>query len=460
MFIQGTLLPAIDEVQNMIQQRKKDNANNDNERACYRSVIATCEQLWEAYVAPAGGILAETVSEESERLFCLLNDVRRALVGAVSVEDQTRSAGVISDETGRKIVYAIVSSTELKVSLEKLAEELKQEYAISTRPEYHAHMFHEWLCGEVHRWAKRRALSPPADLSSQEEAPSEGIYPMLEGSITRLMRRVELPKGVSQHRPQRLDASPRPSKPTDSSPTTGAESAEKSSVPSIQNVNAEYAIVFGNDDGMDSTGRVLGLDSSANIDFGAVRRFTCVKLPGQSDESALDKNDIPPTLESYAVVPPIRELPFADIIDEGRLSADGWEISLVNFMVPNSNPGAVSEDDVDDGPFIYGVSLVFNQIVNEGACDGSSLNEDLPKYTTELEYVDASEGSTPGKTNTASGEDDNQFVTPRNQIIKCPFCRQSPCRAQREKTGRKRMGFFAKFASRPRLLNSIGASVR
>ena len=416
-FIQGTLLPAVGEAQNLIQQLQDDKANDGNDLVCYRSVIAACEQLWEIYVAPAGGILAETVSEESERLVWLLNDVRRALVGVVSVEDQSRFEGTISDGMGRKVVHAIVSSAELKVSLEKLAEELKQEYAISTRPEYHAHMFHEWMCGEIHLWSKRRAIpSPPADLSNQEEVLSKGIYPMLEGSITRLMRRVELPKGVSQHRPQRLDARPSPSKPTDSSPATSTESAEKSTAPSNQNANAEYAVVFGNDDGMDSTGRVLELDSSSNIDFGAVRRFTCVKLQGQSEHSVLDENDIPSTLENYAVVPPIRELPFADIIDEGRLSADGWEISLVNFMVPNSNPGTaaagVSEDDANDGHFIYGVSLVFNQIVNEGAGDASSLDEALPKYTTELEYVDTSEGGTPSKTNTTSGDESGQFVTP------------------------------------------------
>ena len=420
-FIQGTLLPVIEEAQRMLQQHEGRKDNDSNACACYRSVVVACEQLWEAYVAPAGGILAETIPEDSERLLCLVNDVRRALVGVVSLGDQPRGRNTsVGNNVGRKVVQGIVSSTELKVSLEKLAEELMTVYAFSIRPEYRAHMFHEWMCGEVHRWSKKRIELSSINNAAEDEVLTAGIYPMKEGSITRLMRRVELPTGISQHRPQRLEgSSPEPTGRFSATSTAECpDNAENPTSSSQYNLNAEYAVVFGNDDGMDSTGRVLGLDSpNANVDFGAVRRFTCVKLRGQAEEPCLDEDDIPPTIENYAVVPPIRELPFANIIDEGRLTTDGWEVSLVNFMVPNSNPGAAASDDSGDGPFIYGVSLIFNQIGDGGTEDArGSLDQEkeqaAPKYTTELECVETSAEGTSAETNGVADGAGSQFATP------------------------------------------------
>ena len=439
LFIRGTMLPCIDEAEKSLAERDSDGADcekqsKEEEQACYKSLISSCEQLWESYVAPAGGILDDIIFDDTERATCLVNDVRRALVAAISVGDRPKGvvekATVGDDDRGLKVVRAVVSSTELKVSLSKLAEELVHDYAVAIQPEYRKHMFHEWVCGEVQRWAQKEAKSPP-DYSGTGDALSKGIYLLSDGSITRLMRRVELPKGVSQHRPQRIASTsivPPPKIKADN------DTAGQPPHSPQRNINAEYAIVFGNDEGMDSTGRVL--DPSLAVDFGAVRRFACVKLRGQADEPSLDEDDIPPTLENYAVVPPIRELPFADIIDEGRLSTDGWEVSLVNFMVPNANPGAAESTDDAEGSFIYGVSLVFNQIVDDDDDDvqaDDNDNDEAPKYTTELEYVGPTfEKPTPPSKMDTDGSDSG-FVTPSKGLNHQQVTFQSPITVSRSK---------------------------
>jgi len=440
LFIRGTMLPCIDEAEKSLAERDSNGADRERqskeeEEACYKSLIASCEQLWEAYVAPAGGILDDILFDDTERATCLVNDVRRALVAAISVGDRPKGvvekATVSDDDRGLKVVRAVVSSTELKVSLSKLAEQLVHDYAVAIQPEFRKHMFHEWVCGEVQRWAQKEAKSPP-DYSGTGDALSKGVYPLSNGSITRLMRRVELPKGVSQHRPQRIASTTSISTP----PKIKADNHTAGQLPHSpqQNINAEYAIVFGNDEGMDSTGRVL--DPSLAVDFGAVRRFACVKLRGQADEPSLDEDDIPPTLENYAVVPPIRELPFADIIDEGRLSTDGWEVSLVNFMVPNANPGAAETTDDAEGPFIYGVSLVFNQIVDDdGGDDQADDNgsDEALQYTTELDYIGPSceEPTSPSKMDTDGSN--NGFVTPSKGLNHQQVTFQSPITVSRPK---------------------------
>ena len=103
-------------------------------------------------------------------------------------------------------------------------------------------------------------------------------------------------------------------------------------------------------------------DSAAGSNI--VRRFASVGFR-KGSEGSLDKDAIPPNLETYASVPSIGDLPLSEIIDNGRVSADGWEISLFNFMVPHTHSITENEDANGDGKFIHGVSLVLRQVFEE-----------------------------------------------------------------------------------------------
>jgi len=97
-----------------------------------------------------------------------------------------------------------------------------------------------------------------------------------------------------------------------------------------------------------------------------VRRYTClpVALDREHDYDDFRPEEVlPATFESYAVVPPTKLKPFRSLVDSGRVTVDGWEVSLVTFTIPNAESSSESTESS-----LFGVSLCFHRpSAGEGA---------------------------------------------------------------------------------------------
>ncbi|KAK1747786.1 DENN domain-containing protein [Skeletonema marinoi] len=289
----------------------------------YSKLMEDFQYLWDVFIAPAGGSLSTlSLSVDAEDS---LNSVRRLLVSSV---DAVLAKNEPSEISAVSIARAL-TSVELTSSVHGLREALFREYTLNTYPVFRRHIFHEWACQE----AKQNRFARHA--SSDKYLIPSSYNGMAKGSVKRFLRQVELPIGVSLHRP-----SPKIF-------TSGGDQFEAQNSHQASSV----ALVFGTDAPTDS-GSVTS--SSESDRSKAVRRFAAVSLQA----GGLVPNSIPPVFESYAVVPPFHERPFLGTLrDEKnhRITVDGWEVSLTNFMLPSGSSG------MDGNEWLYCVSLVFRK---------------------------------------------------------------------------------------------------
>jgi hypothetical protein len=293
----------------------------------YSRLMDDFQYLWEVFIAPAGGALS-TLSLSAD-VQDSLNSVRRLLVSSV---DEVLAKDEPSDISAAAVARAL-TSVEITSSVHGLREALFREYTLSIYPIFRRHIFHEWACQE----AKQKRFDK--NVSSCDKYLIRSSYNgMTKGSVKRFFRQVELPKGVSLHRP---------------SPKTLTSSSEFGAQKSHQ--ASSVAVVFGTDVPTDS-------GSAANTQTGknrSVRRFAAVSLQsGGSPQRGLVSDSIPTVFESYAVVPPFHERPFLGALRDQknqRISADGWEVSLTSFMLPSGSSG------LDGNEWLYCVSLVLRK---------------------------------------------------------------------------------------------------
>lgn len=290
----------------------------------YSKLMEDYQCLWDVFIAPAGGSLSTlTFSEDVQES---LDSVRRLLVTSV---DEVLAKNEPSDMSAVSIARAL-TSVELTSSVHGLREALFREYTLNIYPVFKRHIFHEWACQEAkqNRFGTRVSIDKYLMPSSYNG--------MTKGSMKRFLRQVELPNGVSLHRP-----SPKIF-------TSGGDhkSHQASSV----------ALVFGTDVPTDSGSVANSSESDGNK---SVRRFAAVSLQaGEPLQHSLVPNSIPPVFESYAVVPPFHERPFLGTLrDEKnhRITVDGWEVSLTNFTFASGSSG------LDDNEWLYCVSLVLRK---------------------------------------------------------------------------------------------------
>lgn len=281
----------------------------------YSKLMEDFQCLWGVFIAPAGGSLSTLPL--SEDVQDSLNSVRRLLVLSV---DKVMAKNEPLDISA---VARALTSVEITSSVHGLRESLFREYTLSIYPIFRRHVFHEFACQE----AKQNRFDRNVSSNDKYLIPSS-YNGMAKGSVKRFLRQVELPSGVSLHRPSPKTVT------SISDDCKDQKSYQASSV----------ALVFGTD----------VPDESESI-----RRFAAVSL--QSDDSpqhGLVPDSIPPIFESYAVVPPFHERPFLGTLrDEKnhRISADGWEVSLTNFMCPSGSSGS------DGNEWLYCVSLVLRK---------------------------------------------------------------------------------------------------
>lgn len=356
LFIRCKFLPAMEEARNELSSHK--------DFACLTSkIVAVYEQLWEVFVAPGVGALDEGC-RSTEAVKCL-----QALRCALE-EIRTRAA---TDDLDSRTTLELLIDTLLAEKADALAGELIFEYALNQHPKFRIHKFHEWLCAEI-------ATVPNNDTTARNQVPA-----LPTGCVKRLLRKVNFPVGVTPHKPshdQGLAINRQNGRTTDNVTTTNHK---------LQQCSAECAIVFGTRVGLDLTSQMTSpvTDSSSN----SICRYTCQSVALlECDEASLGgrsrlaPDDIPATLESFAVGPLARSQPFQKYARNTTSwqSADGWEVNLVNFMLP-PHSDASSENAEDDDSSLYGVSLTFQRrrkamtslkrdpIATELCCQGSDL---------------------------------------------------------------------------------------
>ena len=286
------------------------------------------EQLWEIFLFPNGGAL-ELLSHSNETEDELSN-VRNLLSAA-------------ADQKNQDDALWLLTNVDMSMALTNLADDLIYDYSVNDYSKFREHQFHEWMCGEVSRAS--------GDVSNDARIPR-----LSKGCISRLLRNAELPKGLSSHKPPKDYVENAGNKNTPSSLLSESTSSPASRSVTTSYPYAHYAIVYGADDGRGK------IERSANPTLSEldVRRYTCQNVLLDFDDSnhAVKQCRVPPTIESYAVMPLPRKSHFSQVENAGRLSADGWVVSLFDFMIP----GPDTENTLDGSTF--GVSLLFQQDEN------------------------------------------------------------------------------------------------
>jgi hypothetical protein len=271
-FIKRTLVPALTEMKESLKEKKSC------DEATTKRIVALCDKFWDVYIV--GTLELSAKSDEIETSY---NQVRTILETIAA--DATKGGKF---EMNSALGEAVVTSKLLEQA-SSLADELLYNYAANVHTKFREHKVHEWMCNEL---AKVRASDPI--WSSKQEIPN-----LPQGCIKRLLRKAELPDGVSSHKPFKASIN------------------EVSSEHGYQ--NAEYAVVFGTSAGSELASQmpIPGIETSD------IRRYTClpVTLDREQTFDSLSDADalLPPTFESYAVVPPKKSQPFAQVADETRL---------------------------------------------------------------------------------------------------------------------------------------------
>ena len=265
-YIKKRLLNAIEEIKKIVEA----DSRNDND-VPYHDLVEAMEVAWETFIAPGGGMLdnvANSAETDTE-----LTKVREILSRVVSLS---------TDSSEKETVEALASS-ELIDALSSLADQLLHDYAVSTYSKFKEHRFHEWLCNEL--------IIAKVDDTSEDTTTQD----LKTGCISRLIRKAKLPSGISPHKPIRLE--------------------QGTSKNTMKCPNAEFAIVFGTDDG---SGEVNPVPNPA-MNRTDIRRYVCQAVTDDTDSPSASTFRVPQTLESYVTVPLLRQVPFSEYADDSRI---------------------------------------------------------------------------------------------------------------------------------------------
>ena len=285
-----------------------------------KQLIEKFEIFWESFLAPYGGIL-ETSSHS--------NDTYKSI-------EKVRKAMFMMAQSPPKQLTESLNKLKMTESLMALQKDLVYDYCVNDHPKFRSHKIHEWMCYESKQLIQD-------DLGNME---LETVPRLPKGCISRLIRKIEVPEGVSRHSPMH---SVHPTK------SIQAECLESS-----LELNADYAVIFCSSEDthdrpvqpQDNNTPPYVTQSMKRTAFVPLTKYAKIQLEDKTVDQIL-----PMTMESYVMIPPFRQRPFKQSLYYGRKSRDGWEISLVNFMVPYSAGTTSSNSN-----FLYGVSLVLNKV--------------------------------------------------------------------------------------------------
>jgi hypothetical protein len=306
-YIKTVLLPVIEN-------------SNRSEDEYTKQLIEYLEIFWESFLAPLGGILDSSSHS---------NDTYK------SIETVRKTMFMISQFPAKQLRESLVKE-KMTEKLSSLQNDLVYDYCVNDHPKFRSHTIHEWMCNEFKHVAQD-------DFSSIQVEK----FPMLpKGCISRLVRKIEIPQGVSRHSPMHSSHS--------------VDTSQINQLEVTRELNADYVVIFcSSESPNDHT--ILPQDNHAKTyDVQTMKRTAFIPLSKYAKNQMKDKTVdqiIPITMESYVMIPPFRQRPFQQSLYHGRKSRDGWEISLVNLMVPHS-----TGTNSSNSSFLYGVSLVLNKV--------------------------------------------------------------------------------------------------
>jgi hypothetical protein len=295
-YIKRSLVPTINEAKAKLETIKPD---EDLDPSISKKVLSSCEFFWDTYVNGSLDILSKRTDIES-----CCNQLRSEFE---TVSNEILKAGPL--ELNRKAVETVVKSNLVKYA-EILAAELLYNYGANVHTKFREHKFHEWMCTEL---SKVRAVDP--NYTNKQELP---VLP--QGCVKRLLRKAELPDGVSSHKPFK---------------GSSKDADNERNYP-----NAEMAVVFGSSVGTDLATEM----PISGIEDSDIRRYACLPVALDRESESMSGETLPPTFESYAVVPPMKSKPFGKIVDSARTryvniySVSVPSRSLSYFYLPRAVP--------------------------------------------------------------------------------------------------------------------------
>eukprot|EP00804_Cyclotella_cryptica_P017386 CCRYP_016637-RA/>CCRYP_016637-RA protein AED:0.01 eAED:0.01 QI:87/1/1/1/1/1/3/866/1626 len=337
-FIMRTLNQSLQQaMEGLVEDEMTGSRNNT---PLYKALADDVKFLWENFVSPISGALALlNLSDDTKSAL----DAVRGLIPLSLDGPRTQGAGapIIS-------FAKLLTSVDFSSALQVLSDALIRDYCTNIFPNFRRHIFHEWALAEIDVLS---ADSPDFSRKINEYLVDRVFNGISRGCSRKVLRQIELPRGLSLHLP-----------------------ASKQSVPvrddfcgSIDTLhNADIAVVFATqceqDEG-DASPKSATSDSSAEstIINSSLRRLSCVSLQPEMHEmpppsNCLTPADIPDTFEEYMFSPPFCERPFQGMLrqaENNRMSIDGWEVSLSNIMIP---VGKGSSD------MLYCVSLTLSNV--------------------------------------------------------------------------------------------------
>lgn len=274
-FIKRNLMPTLADAKAKLDEPKAEGKFDLSTTA--KTVVEVCEKFWDIYIAGTFEF-----SSKSSELEAAYKEVRSLLE---KVAAELCKQGPVEFNKGTIEAFVKANLIE-KASI--LADELIYNYAANVHTKFREHKMHEWMCNEL---TKVRTGDP--HWTNKQELP---VLP--QGCIKRLLRKADLPEGVSSHKPFRISKN---------------DNGNVCEYP-----NADYAVVFGSTVGTELASQmpIPGIETSD------IRRYACfpISLDKEHDyESFQSEEVIPPTFESYAIAPPRKSKPFEQVADETRL---------------------------------------------------------------------------------------------------------------------------------------------
>ncbi len=294
-FIKRTLIPSINKAKELLL---KNQVGGDEMDKVGQALIDSFSWFWECFIASSGGSLESTPLSNDTQI--MLDKVRRSVSLAASPP-----RNFSKEERRRHIIRSLALNTDLSKSLLRLREELIYDYSVNAHPKYRGHTIHEWMCTEANK-AEHMESDSSDKLKTDVDVVDENssIPPLPSGCISRLIRQLELPDGLSRHRPEVITVPPPAS--------TKHEDGSRS--------NADFVVIFGTDNTAKKRGDVEIPNEVATQPF--LRRFACAPVSKRAKancNSGLSADNlVPPTLESYAHVPILGERQFQHVTDSTR----------------------------------------------------------------------------------------------------------------------------------------------
>ena len=303
LYIGRQVIPALQKYQEQKKPKgtgedsKSDNNSSSNKDSEAQLLVEAIRQLWQLFVVPGVGALEHSwkSKETKERLESL-----RSILRAIRKTVLSSTAGDQIQQRTLRFAQEFASAPTLLKDLKDLADLLLYDYAIHTHSKFREHNFHEWMCNELVKAKKERAKLESSEEKKEDQAeqPASSLPDLPSGCIKRLLRKVDLPVGVSPHKPIHSTLSKDHPDVEKKANTNGSP-------------NADCAIVFGTSVGADLAVQMM----SPAMDESDIRRYTCqdVTIDGEKLPESFEEQMIPPTLESYAVLPPTRATGFSEV---------------------------------------------------------------------------------------------------------------------------------------------------